>query len=57
MLLIAADHRLQSLERCQLYALQEAQDMELSLRDWQPGHGGTSSQPPNRYALPMHTMQ
>ena len=34
-----------------MFVLQDAQDMELSLRDWQPGHGGASSQPPNRSAM------
>jgi hypothetical protein len=28
--------------------------MELSLRDWQPGQGGASSQPLNRSAVPAN---
>ena len=31
--------------------------MELSLRDWQPGHGGASSQPSNRFAVPANHLE
>jgi hypothetical protein len=31
--------------------------MELSLRDWQPGNGGASSQPPNRFAVPANHLE